>query len=327
MLLPVAYILAFVAIVMIVQAVATSAFAVGDRTRRVNRRLTMLDSGMSQDQVYTALVRKAPGTRLSTLAPQLYDKIYVYCRQAGFSMSPQRLAIIAAGVAVVLALSATVLLSVIMHGAVVVNLLVSTVGAIVIAIVGVGIWVNNRRAKRLRQIEEQLPLALDILIRSLRAGHPVSMAVKLSADEMGDPIGSEFGLIVDETTYGLELREALANFAHRTGSSYAHFFAVSVAIQTETGGNLAEILSNLASVIRAQQTLHLRVKALAAEGKMSALILSVLPILLIAFLMVSQPAFYTVHFKDPVFWPTVAVIAVLYMLGRFIIMRIVNFRY
>jgi tight adherence protein B len=327
MLLPIAYISAFVAIVMIVQAVATTVFAVGDRSRRVNRRLTMLDSGMSQDQVYTALVRKAPGTRLSTLAPQLYDKVYIFCRQAGFSMSPQRLAIIAAGVAVALALAATVLLSVIMRGAVVVNLLVSTVGAIVIAIVGVGIWVNNRRAKRLRQIEEQLPLALDILVRSIRAGHPVSMAVKLSADEMGDPIGSEFGLIVDETTYGLELREALANFAHRTGSSYAHFFAVSVAIQTETGGNLAEILFNLSTVIRAQQTLHLRVKALAAEGKMSALILSVLPILLIAFLMVSQPAFYTVHFKDPVFWPTVAVIAVLYMLGRFIIMRIVNFRY
>jgi tight adherence protein B len=323
----VAFVLAFVAVVMIVQAVATSAFAIGDRSRRVNRRLTLLDTGMAPDQVYTALVRKKPGSRISAVAPKLYDQIYVYCRQAGFSISPQRLAAVAAVLAVIIGLLGTVVLTIVTHGAVVVNLLVSVVGAIILAVTGVGIWVNNRRAKRLKQIEEQLPLALDILVRSLRAGHPVSMAVKLSADEMGDPIGSEFGLIVDETTYGLELREALANFAHRTGSSYAHFFAVSVAIQSETGGNLAEILSNLASIIRAQLTLHLRVKALAAEGKMSALILTVLPVLLIAFLMLTTPDFYTVHLKDPIFWPVVGVGCVMYMIGRFIIQRIVNFRY
>ncbi len=324
---PIAFVMAFVAVVMIVQAVATTIYAATDRGRRVNRRLTLLESGMSRDQVYTALVRRAPGTRLSSLAPKLYDNIYVFCRQAGFSVSPQRLAAIAGVAAIAIGVFGTIALTLITHGAVVVNLLVSAIGAVVIAVVGVGVWVNNRRAKRLRQIEEQLPLALDILIRSIRAGHPVSMAVKLSADEMGDPIGSEFGLIVDETTYGMELREALVNFAHRSGSSYAHFFAVSVAIQTETGGNLAEILTNLASVIRAQQTLHLRVKALASEGKMSALILSVLPLLLIGFIMVTEPAFYTSKMDDPIFWPTVAVIAILYMLGRFIIQRIVNFRY
>jgi tight adherence protein B len=151
--------------------------------------------------------------------------------------------------------------------------------------------------------------------------------VQLAAEEMGDPIGSEFGLIVDETSYGLEFKDALLNFARRTGSADAHYFAVSVGIQSETGGNLAEILSNLAGVIRDRQSLQLRVKALSSEGKMSAQILSVLPVLLISWFLYVQPTFYTSKFDDPVFWPAVGVVAALYVLGQIMINRIINFKY
>jgi tight adherence protein B len=144
---------------------------------------------------------------------------------------------------------------------------------------------------------------------------------------MGDPIGSEFGLIVDETTYGLEFREALMNFARRTGSPDAYFFAVSVSVQSTTGGNLAEILAGLASVIRGRSTLSKRVKALSSEGRASAMLLSVLPVFLIGFLMLTNSEFYTTKFSDPIFWPTVIIVSIVYLLGLVLIRRIINFKY
>ncbi len=144
---------------------------------------------------------------------------------------------------------------------------------------------------------------------------------------MGDPIGSEFGLIVDETTYGFDFKDALANFARRSGSPDARFFAVSVGIQSETGGNLAEILEGLARVMRGRATLGKRVRALSSEGRISALILSGLPIFLVSFMMLVQPRFYTSKFSDPIFLPAIAVILGIYLLGWLMIRRIINFRY
>jgi tight adherence protein B len=207
------------------------------------------------------------------------------------------------------------------------NTLLSFVASFAVCGLSAWVWLNRRRLKRRRILEEQMPLALDVINRAIRAGHPVVAAVQLAANEMGDPIGSEFGLIVDETTYGLAFRDALANFAERTGSPDAHFFAVSVGIQSETGGNLAEILAGLAAVIRGRATLSKRVKALSSEGRVSALILSALPALLISVLFALHPTFYTSKFSDPIFWPVVAGNGVLYVLGWFMIRRIINFRY
>jgi tight adherence protein B len=329
MLVTLAYVFAFVAVVLIVQTVATVVFNAGDRTRRVNRRLDLLSSGMSRDEVYESLVRKRAKNSLSDAAPAAYDRLVVYFRQAGLSMSPARFAMLLAAIALVLLLVGLLVLNIVHggQGSGLVNLLVAIFGAVVLAAVGGALWISWRRSSRLRKLEEQLPMALDITIRALRAGHPLIMAMRLAAEETADPIGTEFGLIVDETNYGLEFREALVNFAHRTGSEYAHFFAVCVSIQSETGGNLAEVLNNLAQVIRSMMTLHLRVKALAAEGKMSAQILTLLPVGLVAFLLLTQPKFYTSKFDDPAFWPCVAGIVVLYLIGQFIINRMVNFKY
>ena len=329
MLVIISYVLAFVAVVLLTQTVAVLVFNVGDRRGRVNRRLELLEGGMSRDKVYETLVRRRSKGGLSDAAPAMYDRVLLYFRQAGLAVSPSRFAVILGVVTLVLVVFGVLLLSVIHggEGAGPVNLLVAIFGAIVLAFVGGALWLGWRRTSRLKKIEEQLPMALDITIRALRAGHPVIMAMKLAAEESSDPIGTEFGLIVDETNYGLEFREALVNFAHRTGSEYAHFFAVCVSIQTETGGNLAEVLNNLSSVIRSMQTLHLRVKALASEGKMSAQILTFLPVGLVGFLLITQPGFYTSKFDDPIFWPAVAVIVLMYLIGQFVINRMVNFKY
>jgi tight adherence protein B len=325
---PLIYLAAFLAVILTVQATAQILFSSGDTRQRINRRLTMLASGMRSEDVHSTLVRRlrAQG-EVPTLLSRVYDRLWVYCRQAGIEMSLPRLLTLVAVATGFLWLLVILIARASSFTGIVINGALSLVSSSLFCGTVAWLWIGRQRNKRLRQLEEQMPLALDVVNRAIRAGHPVVSAVQLAGNEMGDPIGSEFGLIVDETTYGSEFREALMNFARRTGSSDAHFFAVSIGIQAETGGNLAEILEGLAAVIRSRGTLAKRVKALSSEGRASALLLSVLPILLISFMMLTRPAFYTSKFSDPVFWPGVGIIGVLYLIGWIMIHRIINFRY
>ena len=319
---------AFLAVMLLIQALGSLFFSASASRGRVNRRLSMLDSGMKPEDVYAALVRTrhtlgSGDQRLDSF----YENIFTYAHQAGLGLTPPRLLAITAGSAGGIWLISLVFLRQAQGAGFIIDGTLSALGSVVIACMGVYVWVTSRRNARLKLLEQQLPLALDIVNRAIRAGHPVVSAVQLAADEMGDPIGSEFGLIVDETTYGLEFKDALQNFAERTGSPDAHFFAVSVGIQSETGGNLGEMLEGLAEVIRGRISLAKKVKALASEGRMSAYILSALPAFVIGFLLLIAPAFYTSKIGDPVFWPTVAVVIMLYIAGWIMIQRIVNFKY
>ena len=123
------------------------------------------------------------------------------------------------------------------------------------------------RANRTRKkMEEQFPVALDVFVRGLRAGHPIAAALDLLTVEMPDPIGSQFGIVVDEVTYGAELRDALQAMADRWDLDDMRMFVVSLSVQSETGGNLAEILENLSRVIRERQSMMLKVRALVERG-------------------------------------------------------------
>lgn len=327
---PIIYVLAFIAVVIVVQVVAGLFFSARDREQRVNRRLTMLGQGMSREDVYTSLVRRSAASSSPTSdarLTRLYDRVALYCGQAGLAWTPMRVLGIVAAIAAVLWLVALSIassgggVSLLLNGA------MSLVGAVSLAAIGVWLWVRRLRNRRLKQIGEQLPLALDIINRAVRAGHPVVSAVQLASEELRDPLGSEFGIIVDETNYGMDFREALSTFAHRTGSPDAHFFAVSVAIQSETGGNLAEILDGLATVMRGRQTLGKRVRALSSEGRASGVLLSVLPMGMIMFQILLNPTVYSSKFSDPIFWPAVFGTGVVYLMGWLMVRRIVNFKY
>lgn len=322
------YVLAFIAIVVAVQSAANIIFFSRDKSQRTNRRLTMLASGMGHSEVYAALVRK-PMTSPSenTLLTKLYDGLQRYYRQAGLEGSPLKGLSFVALASVGLWVASFLLLRGGNLAAFVLNAVVAFPASVIICSLVFWVWLSRKRAARMKQLEEQMPLALDVINRALRAGHPVVSAVRLAGDEMGDPIGSEFGLIVDETTYGYEFREALTNFARRTGSPDAHFFAVSIGVQAETGGNLAEILEGLAAVIRGRTMLAKRVRALSSEGRASAALLSVLPALLIAFMLLTQPTYYTSKFSDPVFWPVAGGVFFSYLVGLYGIYRIINFKY
>lgn len=148
-------------------------------------------------------------------------------------------------------------------------------------------------ARRRRQkFERQLPDAIDILVRGLKVGHPVPTAIRVVARELPDPIGSEFAIVADELTYGLDLETATSNLSARVGQQDLTLVVVAIGIQAKSGGNLAEILTGLSKVIRDRLRMRLKVKALSAEGRFSALLLSILPIALFGLLWVIAPHFY-----------------------------------
>ena len=132
--------------------------------------------------------------------------------------------------------------------------------------------------KRLGMIEEQLADAVELMVRSLRVGHPFSSAISIVANEVPDPLASEFGVIADESAYGRDVGEALKDMAERLDMQDLRFLAVAVTIQQQSGGNLAEILAGLSKVIRARFRLFRRVKAITAEAKWSGKFLSAFPI-------------------------------------------------
>jgi tight adherence protein B len=182
------------------------------------------------------------------------------------------------------------------------------------------------RGRRQKRFGAQFPDSLDMIVRSLRAGHPVPIALSMVAREMRDPIGSEFGIVVDEITYGADLETALRNLYFRIGQDDLPLFVTAVAIQGSTGGNLGEILANLSTVIRERFKMRRKIRALAAEGRASALILSSLPIAMFFIIQLVSPDFYNGVWQEDITKKALALAGTWMGIGNFIMYRLVNFR-
>lgn len=159
--------------------------------------------------------------------------------------------------------------------------------------------VSHCRGKRLAHIERQLPDALDLMTRALRAGHAFSASLKMAADELAEPIAGEFRLVHDEVNFGVSMQEALTHLSERIPLTDVRYFVVAVLIQRESGGNLTEILTNLSRLIRERAKLLARVRVLSSEGRMSAWILALLPFLLGGGLYLANPKFMGTMVTDP----------------------------
>jgi tight adherence protein B len=206
------------------------------------------------------------------------------------------------------------------------RLLISLTFAVVLGAM-LPLMVLNFRATRTRKkMQEQFPVALDVFVRGLRAGHPIAAALDLLTVEMPDPIGSQFGIAVDEVTYGAELRDALQNMADRWDMEDMRMFVVSLSVQSETGGNLAEILENLSKVIRDRHTMMLKVRALSSEGRMTATMLTILPIFTFVMFFIFSPRFFLDVANDPWFIPGFAFLIVLYTTGLIIMRKMVDLK-
>lgn len=204
--------------------------------------------------------------------------------------------------------------------------LMSATFALVIGGVLPLMFINWRATRTKKRIDEQFPIALDVFVRGLRAGHPVAAALELLTVEMPQPIGAEFGIVVDEVTYGSEIRDALQGMAERWDSADMRMFVVSLSIQSETGGNLAEILDNLSKVIRERHSMMMKVRALSSEGRMSAIMLTILPLFTFSMLFIINARFFLDVSNDPLFVPGFGFLILLYLIGFYTIRRMVDLK-
>lgn len=287
----------------------------GDRRVAINRRMHLQERKLTQEQVLVQLrkERGVDGRRLLSL-----DGLRRLRTQSGLvTPMPRFLAITsaaAAGLAVVLAMLGLPLR---------LALLVWPALCVVVPVVAL----RFMRSRRHKLFGIQLPEALELITRSLKAGHPVPVAVAMVGREMPDPIGTEFGLVADEVTYGSDLVSALHAMFQRVGHDDLPLFVTAVSIQASSGGNLREILDGLSAVIRERGKLKRKVRSISTEGRLSAYILTAVPVLLGAGIMLLTPEFYGEVWGEPLTWYLVGGSFAWLMLGNFIMFKMATFRF
>jgi tight adherence protein B len=182
------------------------------------------------------------------------------------------------------------------------------------------VLVRRERTRRLMRIEEQLPEAADFIARALRAGHSFTNVLQIVGNELAEPLSSEFRTVREEINYGAPMSEALHNMAERIPLTDLRYLIIAVLIQRETGGNLAEILTNISQIIRARLKLLAQVRVLSAEGRMSAWILGLLPFSVGGMMLLLNPEYISVLWTDP------AGIKLLYYAGAMIVVGVIWLR-
>jgi tight adherence protein B len=181
-----------------------------------------------------------------------------------------------------------------------------------------------KKKKRMEKFQRQLPEGLELIARSLKAGHAFPSSMKMAADEFDDPLGPEFEETINEINFGVNVPDALKNLAERVNCADLKFFVISVILQRETGGNLAEIIESLAYIIRERFKLYGKIRTLAAEGKLSAIILGSLPFVVMIALHFTSPAYIRILFSDPAGKIILGISAFMMALGIFVMKKMVD---
>jgi len=299
-----------------VEAVYLMGFSAASYRSRINRRLMIAKDRADRESVLIELRRERGLTaggdyRLGLVA---LNRLIL---QSGLTIGLTRLFVIVAVGAVVI-----FCMTLIVRGSVAEAALAAALSATALPY----LVLKLLRSRRQKQFGAQFPDALDIIVRSLRAGHPVPIAITMVGREMTDPIGSEFGVVSDEITYGAELETAMRNLYCRLGSDDLPLFVTAVAIQGSTGGNLGEILENLSGVIRQRFKMRRKIRALAAEGRVSAMILSALPIGMFIVIQFIAPDFYASVWHEQLTKVLLFGAAGWMALGNLIMFKMVNFK-
>lgn len=315
---PLIYGLIFLAVLAMVNGIYLTVFGKSiSLNNRVNRRLEMLEKGAGREQVLEQL-RKEMSQHMKSKSIPLYAILAEKAQKANIAFTPSQLIMVMA----VLTVVAFALLSVGTGASVAIRLVIS----VIMGVGAVFLWVNNTAKKRLGMMEEQLPDAVELMVRSLRVGHPFTSALQIVANEVPDPLGTEMGVISDEAAYGRDVGEALKHMAERMEMQDLRFLAVAVTIQQQSGGNLAEILDGLAKVVRSRFKLFRRVSAITAEAKWSGMFLSGFPILALIMINVIQPNYYDDVKETSAFIPAALVVAGFLVVNIFVMRSLVNIK-
>ena len=315
---PLIYIGIFVGVIMLVEGVYLAIFGKSiSLNARVNRRLAMLEKGTNREDVLAKLRKEMDQHKGATRLP-LYAMIADKAQKANIAFTPSQLILVMA----MLAMTAFVALSIFVTVSLPLRLLLS-VG---MGVGGVYFWVNSKAKKRLALIDEQLPDAVELMVRSLKVGHPFVSAINSVAKEIQDPLASELGVIADEAAYGRDVADAIRAMAERLDSQDLRFLAVAVGIQQKSGGNLAEILAGLAQVIRARFKLFRKVKAITGEAKWSGAFLSVFPLIALVGINLLQPNYYDEVMQTPIFIPACIAVGVMLLMNILFMKALVNIK-
>jgi len=284
--------------------------------KNINRRLQVMSGKADRESVLVQLRRERGLTSGGEYRLPLIN-LNQLLLQSGVSLGLGRLVLfIVVGMIAIFAAVVT------FHG----NIMYAFVTALFCGVFLPPIILKILRSRRQKKFSAQFPDGIDIIVRSLRAGHPVPIAITMVGKEMTDPIGSEFGIVSDELTYGSDLETAMRNLYFRVGTDDLPLFVTAVAIQRTTGGNLGEILENLSAVIRDRFKMRRKIRALAAEGRASALILSSLPIGMFITIQFLVPTFYGSVWNQDLTKIALGLAAGWMGVGNLIMWRMVNFR-
>jgi len=291
----------------------------GPEAQRIERRLRAMSAGGTSTA--TALLKKrllstVPAVDRALLAIPRIHQVDRLLEQSGSSLTVATFL----GLSLLAALLATIVCLLLNLPLLVVGLAAAGAGLLPLA------HVLGARRGRLVKIEEQLPDALDLMSRALRAGHSFPSALQMVGNEGPEPVSGEFRTTFDEINFGVSVQDALGSLAIRVPSTDVRYFVIAVLIQRETGGNLTELLSKISALIRDRLRIRGTIRVLSAEGRLSAWILTILPFALALVLHVMNPKFLAVLWTDKLGWNLLIGALVLMVIGVFWMWRIVKIR-
>ncbi|OYW86930.1 MAG: pilus assembly protein TadB [Hyphomonas sp. 32-62-5] len=308
-------IMAVGALVLAIQSVLSVVSDV--RTQQiVNRRLQFKERYATHNEAMVELRKSRGLDRDGNLALSLHwlNRLIV---RSGLKFQPARWAAMSLAGAVMASGAAFIYLG---------GLVAAVPVFIVVLIAGPIVVIRHIAVGRAKKLAAQLPDALQIVCRSLEAGHPVATAVSLVAREMPDPIGTEFGMTADEVSYGMSLTNAVQRMAERAGDPDVELFAATVRLQEKTGGNLTELLKSNTNTIRERQTMRLKVRAASSEGRVSAMILTSAPFIVMTAIHMLRPEFYGSVIHEPLIQYSFAGLLVWMGIGNLVMNRMINFK-
>ena len=310
------YLFAAGSTVLFVEAIYLLCFSTASYRSSINRRLRLMKNQPDRENVLIQLRRERGLTGSGNYAMRIlsFNRLVL---QSGLTTGVGRLAFVAVAAAAIVFFGTWWVRE---------DLFEASVIAVVSSVLLPYIGLRLLKARRQGRFGTQFPNAIDIIVRSLRAGHPVPVAISMVARELPDPVGTEFGIVADEITYGADLETGMRNLAYRVGQEDLPLFVTAVAIQGSTGGNLSGILENLSAVIRDRFKMRRKIKALAAEGKFSALFLSGLPVAIFFMIRYVAPDFYGSVWKFDMTRIGLGIAAGWMLMGNLVMYRMVNFR-
>jgi tight adherence protein B len=291
-------------------------FGARQARRAVNRRLATAERSGSLGELVLEL-RKQRGITEDGRSIFSWGWLADLVMRSGVKVEPQRWALMIG--ALVLGGGAAGLF--VLH-----NPIAAAGGALAAGIGGPLVYLNFQAGARVKKISLQLPQALEVMVRSLEAGHPIPTSINLVGRELPDPIGSEFGMAADEIAYGATLEQAVARIADRCRHQDVDLFSAAIRLQEKTGGNLTGLLKTLARTVRERHKMRLKIRAASSEGRMSAYILSGAPIVCFLFINIAQPHYYSEVLHARFIQIGLGVLIGLLVSGNLIMRRMIDMR-